>query len=368
VQYTNPAGYPPLQHSSRILAGKGWRVLFLGIGVQGAEALRFPEHPNVRVRLLAAHATGWRQRLRFVGYCAWVLAWALWWRPRWVYASDSFSCPAALLLSLLPGMRVLYHEHDPPPEDGNALFRLCLWARRRLARRAVVCVLPSRARIEHFRDRVGREGSLCVWNCPALEELAGPRPPHDGDLWVLYHGSIVPARLPEAVIHALTRLPAAVKLRVIGYETAGHLGYARHLEALAARLGVADRLEVRGPVPRHELFDWCRRCDVGLALWPKGDAQPMTGASNKPFDYLACGLALLVSDLSDWQALFVKPGYALACDSDDAASIAAALRQFLEEPTQARAMGEAGRQRIRSEWNYEDQFAPVLARLEGHGR
>lgn len=52
IQYTNPAGYPPLEHSSRILADAGWQVLFLGTGALGAAALRFPPHSNVRVRLL----------------------------------------------------------------------------------------------------------------------------------------------------------------------------------------------------------------------------------------------------------------------------------------------------------------------------
>lgn len=32
IQYTNPAGYPPLEHSSRILAQADWEVLFLGTG------------------------------------------------------------------------------------------------------------------------------------------------------------------------------------------------------------------------------------------------------------------------------------------------------------------------------------------------
>ena len=32
----------------------------------------------------------------------------------------------------------------------------------------------------------------------------------------------------------------------------------------------------------------------------------MTGASNKPFDYMACGLALLVCDLSDWKQMYVE--------------------------------------------------------------
>ena len=89
----------------------------------------------------------------------------------------------------------------------------------------------------------------------------------------------------------------------------------------------------------------------------------MTGASNKPFDYLACGLPLLVSDLPDWREMFVAPGYARACDPSDAENVAAALRWFVENPGAARAMGERGRQRIAADWNYERQFAPVLSEL-----
>ncbi len=49
--------------------------------------------------------------------------------------------------------------------------------------------------------------------------------------------------------------------------------------------------------------------------------QAMAGVS-KAIDYLACGLALLVSDLLDWKELVVAPGYALACDPRDPESIA----------------------------------------------
>jgi spore maturation protein CgeB len=104
---------------------------------------------------------------------------------------------------------------------------------------------------------------------------------------------------------------------------------------------------------------------VGLTFVPKasGDInmRHMTGASNKPFDYLSCSLALLVSDLPDWRGLFVAPGYALAVDQDDRDSLAAAVRRLFEHRAEARRMGEKGRQRILAEWNYEAQFAPVLA-------
>ena len=45
--------------------------------------------------------------------------------------------------------------------------------------------------------------------------------------------------------------------------------------------------------------------------------QNMVGASNKPFDYMACGLPLLVTDLPEWTSTFVEPGYARACNPDD---------------------------------------------------
>ena len=86
----------------------------------------------------------------------------------------------------------------------------------------------------------------------------------------------------------------------------------------------------------------------------------MVGASNKPFDYMASGLALLVTDLPDWRTTFVENGYGLACDSDDCRSIADALQWFFDHPKDTRRMGEHGRMRVLTDWNYETQFAPIL--------
>jgi glycosyltransferase involved in cell wall biosynthesis len=298
------------------------------------------------------------------------------WRPRWIYASDLFSCPAALLLSYLPGGRVIYHEHDSPGSSNGSLFlKLSMFARRRLAARAKMCVLPNRGRAEQFdaeahtSSRNGHWRSLVVWNCPSLAELSAPRPAHGGgDLWVLYHGSIVPPRLPLAVLEALTALPERVKLCVVGYETIGHRGYVSKLRETADRLGLRDRVEFPGTLAdRKALLARCRKCDVGLAFMPKASEDinmlAMVGASNKPFDYLSCGVALLVSDLPDWRATYVETGYGLACDPNDAESIAGALDWFLNHPVEMRAMGERGRRKIAEEWNYESQFSPVLERM-----
>src|ERR1041385_6869663 len=141
VQYTNPAGYPPLQHSSRILADAGFEVLFLGTGALGADALRFPHHERIKVKQLRFTPAGLRQKLHYLIFAAWVIWHVLVWRPKWVYASDCLSCPVALTLSYLPGIQVIYHEHDSPGNSGGVLQRICLGARRKLARRAEVNVL-----------------------------------------------------------------------------------------------------------------------------------------------------------------------------------------------------------------------------------
>jgi hypothetical protein len=91
----------------------------------------------------------------------------------------------------------------------------------------------------------------------------------------------------------------------------------------------------------------------------------MVGASNKPFDYMANGLALLVSDLAEWRAAFVQPGYGVACDPCNSAGLADILCWLAEHPDETRAMGERGRRQIACAWNYETQFAPVMAQLGG---
>ena len=373
LQYTNPAGYPSLEHSSRILARHGWRALFLGTGDLTGSIPQIPSHPNIFVRQLRFCPPGWRQKLHYLFFCLWAMLLATFWRPGWIYCSDILSCPPGLVLSFLR-KNIIYHEHDSPYPKGairHSLFmRLVLWSRLRLAQRATFCIVPNEERIGHFSDEVGRRSDImCVWNCPALEEVAEPRQAcQKGALQVLYHGSIVPRRLPLAVIDALALLPSQVRLTVVGYETIGHRGYVRQLQEYARGLGISERMECVGTLPlRRNLFELCQGCDVGLSLMPKKNQDlnenNMVGASNKPFDYLACGLALLVSDLSDWRRAYVELGYGLACDPSDPKSIAEVLRWFLEHPTEMRGMGERGRQRILEEWNYEKQFAPALERL-----
>ncbi|HYN10668.1 MAG TPA: glycosyltransferase [Vicinamibacterales bacterium] len=372
VQYTNPAAYPPLEHSASILAAAGCEVRLVGTGAAN-EPLRFQQSDRVRVALMPFEPAGWRQKLHYAQFANWVAGEARQWQPDWVYVSDPLACPAALALRPLVDARFIYHEHDSPAEDTgahSAFMRVVLRARRALAARAELCVLPNAERAELFRQQTGRKRDVVtVWNCPMRGEVGIERalPPTPG-LRVLYHGSIVPARLPRTVLPALASLPDTVSLDVAGYETAGHPGYVESLRREADSLGVAARVTFVGTLPtRDELMRQCQTCDVGMALLPitseDVNERAMVGASNKVFDYLACGLAVLVGNMPVWRETFAEAGFGRTCDPASPESVATALRWLLEHPDERVAMGRRGRQRVAADWNYEHQFAPVLARI-----
>lgn len=375
LQYTDPAAYPPIEHSARIFARSGWQVTVLGTGTMGGACIDFSAVPNITITRLGFVQPGWMQKLHFLKFCVVAMVKAIIWRPDWIYASDPLSCPSAWAAARISGAGLVYHEHDSPAEGdetGSIFLRIQHFFRKAVARRAAMVVLPSEGRKEIYADSVGRRSRVhVVWNCPGSDELVATSATRAApSLRVLYHGSIVPERLPITVLHALQQLPAEVTLTLVGYETVGARGYVATLLALARNLGIEDRVNYHGTVrTRRELLQIASGCDVGLALMPivlaDANMRTMAGASNKPFDYLACGLAVLVSDRPEWRALFVDNAFGRACNPSSADSIASALRWCLDNRELMVEMGERGRMRIREEWNYEAQFAPVFQAMVG---
>lgn len=368
IQYANPAAYPPALHAIALLAEAGATVQVLGLDtLNGQLALPYPA--GVAVDLHPAQRPGWRQKVGYARFAraAWRLAAGF--SPDWVYVSDPLAAPVAALVARVHTTRLVYHEHDAPaeawqPERASWFMRRVLQARRAIGRRADVCVMPNATRAEVFRALTGRAETTVVWNCPRRHEAeVAIRRPGAG-LRVLYHGSIVPARLPLAVVDALAFLPADVELVIAGYETAAHPGYVAALVERARQRGAEGRVTYAGVLNRPALLSLCRTCDVGLVMFAAGTSDPneatMVGASNKAFEYLACGLSLVVGPDAEWRDVFEGAGVAVSCDPADPGSIATALGRFHADPALRQAMGERGRQLVLSAWNYDRCFAPVL--------
>jgi glycosyltransferase involved in cell wall biosynthesis len=160
-------------------------------------------------------------------------------------------------------------------------------------------------------------------------------------------------------------LDGRAQLRIAGYEAPGALGYVSHL------VGSEKDTPIKylGMMPRRaDLLAEAARAHIGLSLMPFNsddlNMNYMAGASNKPFDYMAAELALLVSDLPDWTRMFVQAGFGLACNPANVDSISAALNWFIDHSEERRTMAARARNKIEAEWNYDAQFRGVLESLE----
>lgn len=363
VQYTNPGAYPPIENAAHILAEKGWSVRLLGVRWPALDRLTFRQHRRIDLRMLRWGAGHRLPRLRYVAYLGWSVAHVIWWRPAWIYASDVLAAPGALVTTYLPWTRVAYHEHDAPSER-SPIPRLLRAARSALLRRVPLIVVPDVDRAQSFPPAVRSSGRVVeVWNCPRRGDIPVPKQRSLPPIRIYYHGTLVPERLPLHVVDALAALTTDWRLVVAGYETVVNPGYVDRLRERARSFGCEDRLEFHGIVARSDLLELAARSHVGLALVPRQsdevNLRRMVRASNKVFDYLASGVMLIVSNDPAWERAYVDAGVGLACDPHLPASLTAVLEWCAEHPEEVRAMGERGRELIKTAWNYDDQFASV---------
>jgi glycosyltransferase involved in cell wall biosynthesis len=368
LQYTHPAILPPLDNGSQILARAGWQVLFLGLmGADETGSLVLQKHPNIEARYIKRAKPGFRQKINYVKYFFWTIYWVFRWRPFYVYVSDYMMTPIILVLSCVPFIRIIYHEHDTPNENTTGMFQRMNRALKPAAiKRAEFCILPNAERIELFKRETGRDKDVvCVWNCPSDREVAPARDDVNGKILRLnYFGMICRERLPESLLYAMCELSSSVHLRILGCGDE----YLDHIKQLSQELGLGERVEFMGLVhTREQLLQSCGECDIGLGFYPSTTQvyrdQYMADSSDKCRVYLARGLAVLVSDSEDWIRRYVDPGFGLSCDETDIKDIVSKINWFDEHRREMRAMGEAGRNKIVNEWNYEKQFDIVIERM-----
>lgn len=367
VQYAAPGVYPPIERSARIFKRQGWEVGFLAVKAEGQlAALTSAMHSEAEIEYLEHRKGGVRALRSYLRF--WWRAWLRVRRekPDVVYLSDMFSYPAGLAIAMTSPALTILHEHDTPLDRSRAFLKVLHGLRSRFARRASLRINPQEARADLMRTETGCGPVTVVHNCPSLEELADTltfeAKPAGLTLW--HHGSLGPGRLPYAIVAALPDLPEDVTLAIAGYETINTVGFIDKVMTLARKLGVAHRVTYHGAMKRDALYAEAAKAHVGLSMFVREFVEPMVGASNKPFDFLACNMALLVNDTAEWTDFYVSRGVAVACDPEDSTSIAAAIHHLYAHRDELREMANRGRALVEVEWNYEAQFAPVLQRID----
>ncbi|HMN06644.1 MAG TPA: glycosyltransferase [Flavobacteriales bacterium] len=167
--------------------------------------------------------------------------------------------------------------------------------------------------------------------------------PRNEEYTLIYVGGLSRIRGIKEVVEALALVPGA-RLKLLGPWS--DEAYRAECAALPAWPQVQDLGQVR----MDAVYDHVRAADCGLCLlYPVHNY--MISLPIKTFEYMACGLPMLLSDFPYWRTVYGR--FAWFADTRDPASIAGAIRQAMEHRAEGREMGrEAGRV-VREEYSWE---------------
>ncbi|MEZ5989676.1 MAG: glycosyltransferase [Planctomycetota bacterium] len=207
-----------------------------------------------------------------------------------------------------------------------------------------IVVTPNGADVEAFAEaarRVAARRSEPGWRPRVLGFVGFPRTWHRLDLALRAVAALAPAH-PGLELCVLGEGPAVPALR-----------------ALAAELGIPDRLVVLGACARAALP--ARVAELDLCLIPAMNAY---ASPLKLYDALAAGLPTLAPDQDNLRESVVDGRTAVLFAPGDQDSLTLSLRRMLEDPARTAALGDEGRrallaadrtwtanaERVRREW------------------
>lgn len=205
---------------------------------------------------------------------------------------------------------------------------------------------------------------------PSRPQGAGSRAAPDGrdaadPVALLSVGRAVPKKGYDDLLEALARLPATLSWRLV------HIGGGPLLPSLrrrAAALGLAHRIDWLGPQPQDTVLRHYRRADLFVLASRIAADGDRDGLPNVLMEAQSQGLAVVSTRVSGVPELVVDGTTGILVPPGDATALAEALAGLIADPARRAALGEAGRARVRKDFDMTrgiDRLARRFGLVEG---
>ncbi|HZB33932.1 MAG TPA: glycosyltransferase family 4 protein [Streptosporangiaceae bacterium] len=190
---------------------------------------------------------------------------------------------------------------------------------------------------------------------PGLRALCGVGP---DDPLVVYSGAAIAQRGLDVMIKALPRLDGVHAALIVARPAAP---YVRELLALAAELGVGDRVHALPYVPHDQVVPFLSAADAGVIPihhWPNHEIALIT----KFFEYSHARLPIVVSDVETMAEVTRSTGQGEVFTAEDVDDYVRAVQAVLADPKRYRAAYDAPG--LLERWTWEAQ-AETLDQIYG---
>lgn len=271
--------------------------------------------------------------------------------------------PVGLLLRLR-GARVVYDVHEDLPRQTLDKDWLRLDVVRRIASGLVG---PMEAGVGRMLDgivvaapeiarRFPGERTALVRNFVRLEMVDAAPPARRASRPVaVYPGSLTKVRGIRELVAAVGHLEGRVELWLMG-----SWGSPELKAACRAEPGW-EHTRYLGWVPQGEVFGRLKAADVGLHM-PHVLGSYASGLAMKGFEYMACGLPMVMTDEPAKRSTFGE--CALFADPWSPRSIADQVQRLVEDPDLASRLGRRGRALAEQQFSWEREAEELLLLYE----
>ena len=275
------------------------------------------------------------------------------------------------LKALRPGKAVVYDVHEDYPAFMKEKYWLpkpirpfVSWAVRCANFTTGLCVdgiVTADPGVQKDFQTCASGKTMVYYNFPLLSMFKSPAV-SDSDVKtdLVYVGGMSDRAGTFVLLDALSLLAKEGRrpsVRLAGY-TDGEEGRRAVQNGIENR-GLQAQVEFRGRIPYSEVPAWIRSGRIGLVT-----LQPipkfMKNIPSKMFEYWACGLPVIASDLPPIRPFLSDGKNGLLFDPSSPAALAHAIRSLLQKPAELKAMGQRGQQMISNSWNNDHQIDGLI--------
>ncbi|MBD2335788.1 glycosyltransferase [Calothrix sp. FACHB-156] len=376
IIYANPDHYPPTINAIHLLA-EHFDIVLIGRNQDlpvweypaNVKVHRLGNYTSVREREQKSAITKIYEYINFVTKASLLIK-----NVSLIYAYDAFAYVAAYLCQQMQirSIPLIYHNHDLSGQL-FPLSSLSGWVQRgekKWVHKANVVVFPSQERALLFQKLTDFQGNITIvpnfprksyfTENPNFQNIISQRLQKNT---ILLQGNISIKNSLLELINSLNYLDDFIKLKLIGPIQQPDKDL---MTDLAIRNHLTERVKYYLPVPYRELASHTWEASIGVCLYKKADInhQTMGTASNKIYEYAACGLPVIVSDQPDYRANLGNEIWVRFADPDRPESIAYAVKDIFSNQEKYTQLCLAARQAFEEKYNYESAFSSLFAKIQ----
>ncbi len=306
--------------------------------------------------------------LNWITFNVGVLNKGLSYRPNLVYANDLDTLTIAYIIARIFKAKLIYDSHEiwlhGNKFDSASWLRKKWWIfiEKRLIKKANTVIVTTSYRADYLKKYYSLNHIEVIRNCPRFENIQSSSLLRDefniksDQVVLLYQGLLIAKRGIFSIIDAVTDYP---EVSVV------FMGMGKDMQDLISYIdekGVNDRVFVKDAVSPNQLLAYTASADIGLQLLDNSGVNHYSTISNKLFEYIMAGLAIIASDFPEIRNIVVNNELGLVVDPDDGDAIKKAIKSLITNTTFLKQCKFNSR-KIRSKYTWENEEI-ILRQIE----